>query len=71
MDLRVPIGMLFSLLGALLAVYGLVSDPYIYQVSFGINVNLWWGVVMVLFGAGMLGLAWLGRTQPGAEERRS
>lgn len=70
MDLRLPIGMLFSLLGALLAVYGMVSDPAIYQVSLGININLWWGVVMLLFGAGMLGLAWLGRKQPGADEGR-
>jgi hypothetical protein len=70
MDLRVPIGMLFSLLGALLAVYGMVSDPAIYQVSLGININLWWGVVMLLFGAGMLGLAWLGRKQPGLEDGR-
>jgi hypothetical protein len=63
MDLRVPIGLLFGLLGALLAVYGLVSDPAIYQVSFGINVNLWWGLVLVLFGGFMLGTAWLGKRE--------
>jgi hypothetical protein len=60
LDLRVPIGLLFVLLGALLAVYGLVSDPAIYQVSLGINVNLWWGVVLLLFGGVMLATAWLG-----------
>jgi hypothetical protein len=59
LDLRVPIGLLFAALGALLAVYGLVSDPAIYQASPGINVNLWWGVVLVLFGGAMLGSAWL------------
>jgi hypothetical protein len=59
LDLRVPIGMLFGLLGALLAIYGLVSDPAIYQVSLGINVNLWWGLVLVVFGGAMLGSAWL------------
>ena len=59
LDLRIPIGLLFGTLGALLAVYGLVSDPAIYQVSLGINVNLWWGAVLILFGAFMLGTAWM------------
>jgi len=61
LDLRVPIGLLFGLLGILLAGYGLVSDPAIYQVSLGINVNLWWGAVLILFGGFMLGTAWLAR----------
>jgi hypothetical protein len=58
LDLRVPIGLLFGSLGALLTVYGLVSDPAIYQASLGINVNLWWGLVLLLFAAVMLGTAW-------------
>ena len=53
LDLRLPIGLLFLALGALLSVYGLVSDPAIYAVSLGINVNLWWGLVMLVFGAVM------------------
>ena len=61
LDLRVPIGLLFGILGALLALYGLMSDPAIYQVSLGINVNLWWGLVLMVFGAFMLGTAWMGR----------
>ena len=59
LDLRVPIGMMFGLAGAMLAVYGLFSDPAIYEASLGINVNLWWGLVLVLFGGVMLGSAWL------------
>jgi hypothetical protein len=59
LDLRVPIGLLFAALGALLAVYGALSDRAIYQASLGINVNLWWGLVLVLFGGAMLGSAWL------------
>jgi hypothetical protein len=59
LDLRVPIGLLFGLLGALLALYGLFSDPAIYQASLGINVNLWWGLVLALFGGAMLASAWL------------
>jgi hypothetical protein len=58
LDLRVPIGLLFAALGALLIVYGLVSDPAIYQASLGINVNLWWGLVLAGFGLIMLGTAW-------------
>lgn len=59
LDLRVPIGLLFGLMGALLTAYGLFSDPEIYRASLGINVNLWWGLVLVLFGCAMLGTAWL------------
>ena len=59
LDLRVPIGLLFGLMGALLTAYGMFSDPAIYQASLGINVNLWWGLVLVLFGCVMLGTAWL------------
>jgi hypothetical protein len=61
LDLRIPIGLLFGILGALLAAYGLVSDPAIYRVSLGINVNLWWGLVLIVFGGAMLGTAWMAR----------
>jgi hypothetical protein len=54
LDLRIPIGLLFGLLGLLLAVYGAASDKGIYAASLGINVNLWWGLVMFVFGALML-----------------
>jgi hypothetical protein len=57
LDIRVPIGALFALIGVLLTGYGLVSDRAIYARSLGFNVNLWWGLVLVLFGAVMLGLA--------------
>jgi hypothetical protein len=53
LDIRLPIGVMFALLGALLAVYGLVSDKTIYQRSLGININLWWGLVMLAFGVAM------------------
>ncbi len=61
MDLRLPIGLLFVLLGLLLAGYGLISDPAIYEASLGINVNLRWGIVMLAFGLAMLSLVWRGR----------
>jgi hypothetical protein len=56
LDLRLPIGLMFSIIGVLLAVFGFASDPAIYQRSLGINVNLWWGLVLVVFGLGMLWL---------------
>jgi hypothetical protein len=55
---------MFSLVGVLLTVFGLVSDRAIYQRSLGVNVNLWWGLVLVVFGVVMLGLAMRGR-RPG------
>lgn len=57
LDLRLPIGLLFSIFGVLLIGYGLVSDPAIYARSVGININLWWGLVQLVFGLVMLGLA--------------
>lgn len=57
-DLRRPLGAMFTLLGLLLVGFGLFSDPGVYQRSFGINVNLIWGVVLLVFGGIML---WFGR----------
>ena len=50
LDIRVPIGLLFSLLGVILVIYGLVSDPAVYRHSLGLNVNLGWGLVVLAFG---------------------
>jgi multisubunit Na+/H+ antiporter MnhG subunit len=58
LDIRIPIGSLFVILGALLAGYGLVSDPAIYRRSLGIDINLWWGAALLIFGFAMLALAW-------------
>jgi hypothetical protein len=54
LDIRLPIGFLFSIFGVLLIVFGELSDKAIYERSLGININLEWGVVMLLFGAVML-----------------
>jgi len=64
LDVRWPIGGMFSSFGAILIVYGLVSSPEIYQRSLGINVNLWWGVVLLLFGLVMLALAYRATRPP-------
>ena len=57
LDLRLPIGLMFSIFGALLTVYGLLSGAAIYERSLGINVNLWWGLVLLAFGLTMLAFA--------------
>ena len=57
LDLRLPIGLMFTLFGLLLTAFGLVSDRAIYQRSLGVNVNLWWGLVLLGFGAIMLAVA--------------
>jgi len=63
LDIRLPIGMMFSLLGALLTIYGLVtgSNSNMYKRSLDLNVNLWWGLVLFIFGAVMLFFALLSR----------
>jgi len=57
LDLRLPIGLMFSLFGVLLTLFGLLSDRGIYDRSLGINVNLWWGLVLLGFGLVMLRFA--------------
>lgn len=58
LDLRLPIGLMFAIFGAMLTVYGLASGgrkgDAIYERSLGINVNLWWGLVLLAFGVLML-----------------
>ena len=64
LDVRVPLGLLFLLLGIILIVFGLTSDPAIYaQHSLGQNVNLFWGAIFALFGAVMLLFTRLGRSR--------
>jgi uncharacterized membrane protein HdeD (DUF308 family) len=53
LDIRWPIGLMFTLIGALLVVYGAVAKSD-HAVSLGININLIWGVVLLIFGVLML-----------------
>jgi multisubunit Na+/H+ antiporter MnhG subunit len=57
LDIRWPIGLMFGVLGILLSVFGLFGDQSIYSRSLGLNVNLIWGVVLLIFGAVMLALS--------------
>lgn len=52
-DLRTPVGILFTIYGLLLAGYGIFGDKAQYSRSMGININLWWGLIMLVFGVVM------------------
>ena len=56
LDIRTPIGLMFTIVGALLLAYGLASDPALYARSLGLNVNAIWGGVLLVFGGIMLAL---------------
>ncbi len=65
LDVRIPLGLLFLVLGIVLIAFGLTSDPAIYaQHSLGENVNRTWGIIFALFGVIMLLLT---RRRPGAK----
>ena len=55
-DIRIPIGLMFSIIGVLISVFGFVtmSNTEMYQKSLGINVNIIMGVLMLVFGLVML-----------------
>jgi hypothetical protein len=58
-DIRLPIGLLFTIIGGLLLTYGFttMSRPEAYQKSLGVNANLWAGCFMVIFGLIMIALS--------------
>jgi hypothetical protein len=76
LDIRWPIGLMFSLVGAIMTLYGLAtgSSAEMYQRSMGLNVNFYWGLVLLVFGGAMLVMAWRGSRaayQPKPPENQS
>jgi hypothetical protein len=68
LDIRLPIGLLFFSLGALLAVFGLATlNSDIYKISLDHNINLIWGLVMLVFGVLM---TWVGWRKPAVPPER-
>ena len=55
LDIKIPIGLMFTLLGLLLAIFGLVTsgDTALYERSLDININLWTGITMLIIGVFM------------------
>jgi hypothetical protein len=50
LDIRLPLGLMFGVLGLILCGYGAFSDKALYARSLGHNVNLIWGAVLLAFG---------------------
>ena len=57
LDVRLPVGLMLGIMGALLVGYGLFGDQTIYARSLGINVNAIWGGALLVAGAILLALA--------------
>lgn len=66
-DLRVPMGMMFTLIGLVLTVFGMKTkvDAALYAPSLGIDVNLWWGLVLLAFGLIVLFVGERKKNRPG------
>jgi multisubunit Na+/H+ antiporter MnhG subunit len=56
LDLRIPMGLMFSIIGVILTAFGAATysntpdNIALYERSLGINANLWWGIVLLIFG---------------------
>lgn len=57
LDLRLPLGLMFTTFGLILIAVGLLGPAALTEQSLGVNINLWWGVVMLAFGGTMLALS--------------
>ena len=54
LDLRIPMGLMFTFTGAIMTTWGIKTNgSAIYEKSLGINANLWWGLVLLVFGMTM------------------
>ena len=63
-DIRIPVGLMFTIFGLILTSAGIFGAPEMYEKSLGINMNLWWGAATTAFGLVMLALAYRGRKKP-------
>ena len=59
-DLRIPLGLMFTVFGLILTGVGVFGGPELVKQSLEINMNLRWGLVMLCFGVAMLLLAYRG-----------
>ncbi|MDR3508050.1 MAG: hypothetical protein P4L64_09155 [Caulobacteraceae bacterium] len=64
LDIRAPIGLLFTLTGLLLAAQGGLGDHARLKLDLlGLNIDLLWGVAMTIAGLILLGLVALNRNK--------
>lgn len=54
LDLRIPMGLMFTLVGLILLIFGIATNGSpMYEKSVGLNINIIWGVVLLIFGSTM------------------
>jgi multisubunit Na+/H+ antiporter MnhG subunit len=72
-DVRIPIGMMFSLAGTILTAFGLAirKTPDLYAKSLGIDATLWWGLVVLIFGLTVLMLGRRGQMRIEKEKQQA
>jgi len=62
LDIKIPIGGMFTILGIILTVFGLTTNGSdMYDTSLNININLWSGLFMLIFGVSMLLAAFISK----------
>ena len=56
LDIKIPIGLMFSIFGLILTILGIITagNTAMYEQSLGYNINLLSGGVMLVFGGFML-----------------
>ena len=52
LDIRWPIGIMFTLISVLLIIEGALTGPS--DKALNLNIDLWWGMVLLIFGVLML-----------------
>jgi ABC-type Fe3+-siderophore transport system permease subunit len=59
LDIRLPMGLMFLVVGIMLSAYGAATngDSALYAKSLGANINLIWGAALTVFGALMVWFA--------------
>lgn len=70
MDLRLPIGIFFVLVGMIMIVYGVVSPHDIPNITEKVNINLYWGIVLLVFGVPMTIFGWKAEARAKAELKK-
>jgi hypothetical protein len=55
LDIRLPLGLVFMIIGGIMAIFGLATygDTELYARSLNVNLNLVWGGLMFAFGTVM------------------
>ncbi|MCL5267244.1 MAG: hypothetical protein M1469_03960 [Bacteroidetes bacterium] len=61
-DLKIPLGSLLGFYGILLLFYGLFGPASVYKKSFNLNVDLIWGILMLVIGSSFLAASYFGRS---------